>query len=316
MSKSKSRILIASNSQKNRHHLLGQLVKLNYPTSCMTAAEAINRKSTLRVTRPDIILFDLSDESIGAATSISSSFALHLDCPVLYVINSWDSREYRSLNSGTPGDKICYVSKNATPHELELSIENRILKSIAEGYATARQHEKWSFEAMASALGQPSNLEETLSGVLGILGAALDASCAVVRQDALTGVMHELASSGTRNEHLHHREKRLSHQTMNWIEKFPYLHPQQIKNTKINIDIFDEELLWMPRSAIITNIAPVNAQKTALCTWSEAPRQFSESEIHVASMAAIFLAIACATIDCPTHIATFPGRLTALRAGA
>jgi hypothetical protein len=302
MRKPKCRALVASNSQKRRHHLLGQLVNLNYQASCTVVSDGSTRQSALRVPRPDIILYDLCDGPHEEAMSTSKKLAARLQCPVLYITKSWDQRGPIDLdvNGVIPSEKISSVPADATSHELDLAIENRILKSLEEENAISRQHEKWSFEAMGSALSVTSNFEQSTSAILGILGTALNASCAIVQESKAQGCSSygtslELASSGTRLEPPSERAKRLSSETMNSMQNLPYLHIQRIKNTKTAIESNISECLWMPRSALVTNIAPRGYPRIHLCTWWDSPHQHTDSELRVTSFAAIFLGIACVT---------------------
>ena len=323
MSKTKFRVLLASNSQKRRHHLLDMLVKLNYQVSCTVASNSLTRQSTLRVPRPEIILYDLCDEPQDEAVTESQKLAAHLQCPVLYVTKAWDCSQRLSIisNGVIPSEKICSIAANATRHELDLAIENRILKSTIEELAIARQHETWSFEAMSSALSVSSNFEQSTSATLGILGTTLNASCAIIQESIVHGTSSEdtsveLASSGTRHEPLSDRTKRLSDETMNLMRNFPYLQLQRIKNTKAATEMNSGENLWMPRSALVTNITLPNSPCTFLCAWWEHPRHHTDSDLRVASFAALYLAIACATKKVIPKTPLFADRQRTLREGA
>jgi hypothetical protein len=287
MLSTKSKILIASNSSRNRQRLLSKLVTMRYSASCASATDVMKAQGGLRVTRPDLVLFDLSCEPIDDALPLSRQFAERLKCPILYSIDPSKIEQFQSQQIQDQRSDLNYITQSSTPHELELAISHRILQASMARASAARRQEKWAFQALSIIAEKSLPYDQAMASVLGILATSLDACCCVLAKNEDTKHLRELVAVGTKGEAETERCNRLSDDTLARMEDLPYLRPQIFKISKMKIAPEEYQNLWSPSSAIITSIAPPGSSKAFLCIWHRSPHAFTASEEAIASFTAV-----------------------------
>ncbi len=279
------KILIASDSEKQKRRLMAGLVASGYRTQSMPASELLKNHGNLGVTTPDLVILDLDSQKFDEEYPLSTQYAKRHGCHILY---SLDPRDIKSFNSNHAGAELTYVTNNCTQHELELGIELLRLKTTLEKDSRERRREQWALQALNCISQRSETQENTLDGIVGIVATTLDASCCVMKKDAFSDYYHDLASAGASREDMRKINLRVDTK----------------KSANGNAPTTDLGSTrtgpgpWNPPAKLVARIASRTPAPAFLCVWSDQPRQFSDIERTVVSVAALYSGMA---ISSPTY---------------
>jgi hypothetical protein len=273
------KILVATDSEKQKRRLMGYLVEAGYRTHCASASELLKSPTGLRVTPPDLVILDLENEQFAEILQQSAKYAKRHGCHILY---SLDPRNIKAFKTQSADADLPYIANNCGSHELELGIEVLRLKAAMDRDARERRREQWALQAMSFIAQRSETQENTLDGIVGIVATALDAACSVMTKDARSEAYQNIASAGASPEEIKKITTRPTTKNMAITSaggagtKSEYPTPEP----------------WRPVAKLVAQITSAPSNPSFLFVWSDAPRTFSDVERTLVSVAAVYSGLA------------------------
>lgn len=281
-------IVIASDSESQKRKLISETVKLHFATTCMSAAELLSNPRLISQFNPTVIILDVNRDALESTLKSAKTFIEKTKQPVLYHL---DPRDAAFLDSHEHPETMNYITKNASPHELELAIDYMLLQGTLSHVEAERRREQWANSALCGLYQRTDNLDLTLSGIVAIISTVFSLPCCIVSAGDDLRMVEVLAQSGVSSDSIEDYFRRQKGTIIPADTRPEFMRTTTLERPMLLRPVGFKAASWEPTSGLITSIRRDDGRLTLFCLFSTSLHEFTDTEQSIFSRAAMYASL-------------------------
>lgn len=287
-------IVIASDSESQKHKLISDAISLNYATTVISASEMLKNPKQISQTNHVVVLLDVNRESFNETIQLAKNFTKMTKQRVLYYV---DPRDTANFKPTAKENALNYITKNSTPHEFELAINHVLLKAEMNRRDLEQRRGRWVDNALMGLYQKTTDRELSLSGIVGIIATTFGLPCCVLKLDKSTKNFSVVAQSGIKQELIESFLQRRQNSLALLDEAQTFMRVTPLERLTQKRPIAFNKTLWEANSGLVTSISRDPEEPLLFCIFSESSREFSEVDRSIYARAALYASAVVSTFD-------------------